>query len=163
MPMDLTSAHTGMSPGMSIDVQIKRLPHAVDFPLPRYATVQSAGMDLVAACLQDIELAPGEICLVPTGIAVSLPHGYEFQVRPRSGLAVRHGLTVVNAPGTIDADYRGEIKVGLINLGQKTVTIKPGQRIAQMILGRVLHVRWQEVDLLSGTARGHGGFGHSGV
>lgn len=126
-------------------------------------TEQSAGMDLAAAIPHDIDLTPGEIGLIPTGFAVALPHGYEFQVRPRSGLAVKSGLTVVNAPGTIDADYRGEIKVGLINLGQKTVTIKRGQRIAQMILGRVRRVNWQETDSLPVTARGEGGFGHSGT
>ena len=149
--------------GLSVVVQIKRLPHAVDLPLPHYITRQSAGMDLAAAIQHDIHLHPGEIGLVPTGLAVALPHGYEFQIRPRSGLAIKHGLTVVNAPGTIDADYRGEIKVGLINLGPETVTIKREQRIAQMILARVWQASWQEVDSLPTTARGEGGFGHSGV
>jgi len=120
-------------------------------------------MDLAAAIQHDILLHPGEIGLVPTGLAVALPHGHEFQIRPRSGLAIKHGLTVVNAPGTIDADYRGEIKVGLINLGPETVTIKRKQRIAQMILARVWQASWQEVDSLPTTARGEGGFGHSGV
>ncbi|MBW1926138.1 MAG: dUTP diphosphatase [Deltaproteobacteria bacterium] len=148
---------------MPVVVQIKRLSHAVDLPLPHYITRQSAGMDLAAAIQHDIHLHPGEIGLVPTGLAVALPHGYEFQIRPRSGLAIRSGLTVINAPGTIDADYRGEIKVGLINLGPETVTIKRKQRIAQMILARIWHASWQEVDSLPATARGEGGFGHSGV
>ena len=149
--------------GLSVVVQIKRLPHAVDLPLPQYITRQSAGMDLAAAIQHDIRLHPGEIGLVPTGLVVALPHGYEFQIRPRSGLAIKYGLTVVNAPGTIDADYRGEIKVGLINLGTETFTIKREQRIAQMILSMVWQASWQEVDSLTTTARGEGGFGHSGV
>lgn len=149
--------------GLSVVVQIKRLSHAVDLPLPKYATRQSAGMDLVAAIQCDIHLHSGEIGLVSTGLAVALPYGYEFQIRPRSGLAIKHGLTVINAPGTIDADYRGEIKVGLINLGPETVTIKRGQRIAQMILARVRQASWQEVDSLPATERGEGGFGHSGI
>lgn len=120
-------------------------------------------MDLAAAIQHDILLHPGKIGLVPTGLAVALPHGYEFQIRPRSGLAIKYGLTVVNSPGTIDADYRGEIKVGLINLGLETVTIKRKQRIAQIILARVWQASWQEVDSLPTTARGDGGFGHSGV
>ena len=149
--------------GLSVVVKIKRLPHAVDLPLPHYTTRQSAGMDLAAAIQRDIHLHPGEIGLVPTGLSVALPLGYEFQIRPRSGLAIKHGLTVINAPGTIDADYRGEIKVGLINLGPETVTIKREQRIAQMILARIWHTDWQEVDSLPTTTRGEGGFGHSGV
>lgn len=149
--------------GLSVVIQIKRLPHAVGLPLPHYITRQSAGMDLAAAIQHDILLHPGKIGLVPTGLAVALPHGYEFQIRPRSGLAIKYGLTVVNSPGTIDADYRGEIKVGLINLGLETVTIKRKQRIAQIILARVWQASWQEVDSLPTTARGDGGFGHSGV
>ncbi len=120
-------------------------------------------MDLSAAIQQDIILAPGEIGIVPTGLAVALSHGYEFQIRPRSGLAIKKGLTVVNAPGTIDADYRGEIHVGLINLGQEAVTIKRGQRIAQMVLSRTWQASWQEVDSLPDTSRGKGGLGHSGI
>jgi dUTP pyrophosphatase len=148
---------------MSVDIKIKRLPHAVDLPFPQYATRQSAGMDLYSAIQHDIHLHSGEIGLVPTGLAVALPHGFEFQIRPRSGLAVKYGLTVINAPGTIDADYRGEIKVGLINLGPETVTIKRGQRIAQMILARVRQAKWQEVEDLPASERGKGGFGHSGI
>lgn len=149
--------------GMSVVVQIRRLPHAVDLPLPQYATRQSAGMDLAAAIQHDIHLHSGEISLVSTGLSVALPYGYEFQIRPRSGLAIKYGLTVINSPGTIDADYRGEIKVGLINLGPETVTIKRGERIAQMILARVRQASWQEVDSLPTTERGKGGFGHSGI
>jgi len=148
---------------VSVTIQIKRLPHASGLSLPEYITEQSAGMDLAAAVQHDIILAPGEIGIVPTGLAVALPHGYEFQVRPRSGLAIKKGLTVVNAPGTIDADYRGEIQVGLINLGQETITIKRGQRIAQMVLSRTWQANWQEVDALPATSRGKGGLGHSGI
>lgn len=151
------------SEGLSVAVQVKRLPHSVGLSLPNYMTMQSAGMDLAAAIHQNIHLYPQEISLVPTGLVVALPRGYEFQIRPRSGLAVKHGLTVINAPGTIDADYRGEIKVGLINLGSELFTIKRGQRIAQMILTRIWHTSWQEVDSLPITERGEGGFGHSGA
>ena len=144
------------------DVQILRLPHGKDLPLPKYITELSAGMDLAAAVEKWVDISPGEIVLVPTGIAVAIPPGYEFQIRPRSGLAIRHGITVVNAPGTIDADYRGEIKIGLINLGKETFRIERGQRIAQMVLARVEQVKWSEVSRLPETARGDGGFGHSG-
>ena len=145
------------------DVQILRLPHGKDLPLPKYITELSAGMDLAAAVEKWVDISPGEIVLVPTGIAVAIPPGYEFQIRPRSGLAIRHGITVVNAPGTIDADYRGEIKIGLINLGKETFRIERGQRIAQMVLARVEQVKWSEVSRLPETARGDGGFGHSGI
>jgi len=146
-----------------IDVQILRLPHGKDLPLPKYITELSAGMDLAAAVEKWVDISPGEIVLVPTGIAVAIPPGYEFQIRPRSGLAIRHGITVVNAPGTIDAEYRGEIKIGLINLGKETFRIERGQRIAQMVLARVEQVKWSEVARLPETARGDGGFGHSGI
>ena len=122
----------------------------------------AAGMDLCAAIDAPVILAPGEIAVIPTGFAVALPPGYEFQIRPRSGLAIKKGLTVVNAPGTIDADYRGEIKVGLINLGRTEVTIETGQRIAQMVLAQAPRVEWVEVPELDSTQRGAGGFGHTG-
>ena len=122
----------------------------------------AAGMDLCAVIDAPVILAPGEIAVIPTGFAVALPPGYEFQIRPRSGLAIKKGLTVVNAPGTIDADYRGEIKVGLINLGRTEVTIETGQRIAQMVLAQVPRVEWVEVPELDSTQRGAGGFGHTG-
>lgn len=144
-------------------VAIQVLAHGRTLPLPAYATEHSAGVDLMAAIAGDRTLRPGERLLVPTGIAVAIPPGYEAQVRPRSGLAVRHGITCLNTPGTIDADYRGEIQVLLINLGQETFTIRHGDRIAQLILAPVARIQWQPVEELSPTARGTGGFGHTGV
>lgn len=134
-----------------------------DLPLPRYASVQAAGMDVAAAVTEEVILQPGGIQLISTGFAAALPEGFELQVRPRSGLAIKHGITVVNAPGTIDADYRGEIKIGLINLSQEPFTIRRGDRIAQLVLAPVCHACLQLVEELSTTARGSGGFGHTGV
>lgn len=148
---------------MKEKVKIKRLPHAQNMELPCYMSDMAAGMDISAALSAPVTINPGETVLVPTGLAVALPAGYEFQIRPRSGLAIKKGLTVVNAPGTIDADYRGEIKVGLINLGPEPVTVKPGDRIAQMVLSKVWQVEWDEVQELDDTSRGHGGFGHTGT
>ncbi len=139
---------------------VKRLGHARG--LPRYMSEQAAGMDLPAAIETPLTLAPGERALVPTGLALAIPPGYEGQVRPRSGLAAKHGLTLLNAPGTIDADYRGEVKVILINLGSEPVTISPGQRIAQLVIAPVTRAELTEVDELPPTPRGEGGFGHSG-
>jgi len=133
-----------------------------DNPMPAYATVASAGMDLYANNEEDITLQSLERQLVPTGIFIELPVGYEAQIRPRSGLAIRHGISLVNSPGTIDADYRGEIKVILVNLGKEPFTIKKGERIAQMVIGRHERIGWKEVEELSETQRGSGGFGHSG-
>jgi len=133
-----------------------------DLTLPTYATKQSAGMDVAAAIDTAVTLAPGEIVLIGSGFSVALPAGYELQVRPRSGLAVKHGVTVVNAPGTIDADYRGEIKVGLINLGQQPYTIQRGDRIAQLVLAPVCRMELAPVDALPESDRGSGGFGHTG-
>ena len=147
----------------SLSVQIKRLPHGADLPLPRYATPDSAGVDLLAAIPDAVVLAPGERQLIPSGIAVALPPGTEAQVRPRSGLALRHGITLLNTPGTIDADYRGEIGVILINLGQEPFAIDRGMRIAQMIIAPVVQVAWDEVSELSDSSRGAGGFGSTGV
>lgn len=147
----------------SLSVQIKRLPHGADLPLPRYATPDSAGVDLLAAIPDAVILAPGERQLIPSGIAVALPPGTEAQVRPRSGLALRHGITLLNTPGTIDADYRGEIGVILINLGQEPFAIDRGMRIAQMIIAPVVQVAWDEVSELSDSSRGAGGFGSTGV
>ncbi len=144
-------------------VQVKRLPHGADLPLPHYATPDSAGVDLVAAVEDAVVLAPGERRLIPTGIAIALPPGTEGQVRPRSGLALRHGITLLNTPGTIDADYRGEIGVILINLGQEPFAIDRGMRIAQMIVAPVVQVAWDEVAELSESQRGAGGFGSTGV
>lgn len=120
-------------------------------------------MDVYAAVTADTELTPGEITLIPTGFAVAIPEGYEIQVRPRSGLAVKHGVTIINSPGTIDSDYRGEVKVGLVNLGKKPFVICRGDRIAQLVLAPVVVAKWHETDQLDITERGTGGFGHTGV
>ena len=146
----------------SLAVSIRRLPHGADLPLPRYETHSAAGMDLLAAVAEDVTLAPGERRIVPTGLALALPHGVEAQVRPRSGLAAKHGVTVLNAPGTIDADYRGEVGVILINLGDAPFTISRGMRIAQMVVARHDTAQWIEVNELPPTDRGTGGFGSTG-
>jgi len=137
--------------------------HAEGLRLPVYETALAAGMDVCAALREPVVLEPGAIGLVPCGFAVAIPEGYEIQVRPRSGLAVKHGITVVNAPGTIDADYRGEVKVGLINLGRAPFTIRRGDRIAQLILAPVARAELQVVPALDPTVRGSGGFGHTGI
>ena len=149
---------------MDVVVRIRRLAHAADLPLPDYATVLAAGMDLRAAVPADdpVMLAPGQRVLVPTGLAIALPAGYEAQVRPRSGLALKHGVTCLNSPGTIDADYRGEIGVILVNLGEEPFIIERGMRIAQLVVAPVARVRWREVVALGDTDRGKGGFGSSG-
>lgn len=131
-------------------------------PLPEYATAGSAGVDLRAHLAEPVVLKPLERMLVPTGLFIELPEGYEAQVRPRSGLAIRHGITCLNSPGTIDADYRGEIKVVLINLSAEPHTIAPGDRIAQMVVAPVQQVKWKQVETINATARGEGGFGHTG-
>ena len=138
---------------------IRLLPHA---HIPAYATAHAAGMDLHAAVASRMTLKPGEIKLVPTGIAVEIPLGYEGQVRPRSGLALKHGISIVNAPGTIDADYRGEVGVILVNLGKKPFAIEPGDRIAQLVIAPVARAALREARALHPTARGAGGFGHTG-
>ena len=145
-----------------IEVPIRRLPHAAGLDLPAYATVHSAGMDIQAAVEAPVELEPSARILVPSGIQISLPEGYEAQVRPRSGLAVLHGVTVPNTPGTIDADYRGEIKVILINHGTESCEIRRGERIAQLVIARHARVLWTEETELDDTTRGEGGFGHTG-
>lgn len=147
---------------MPVHVPVRRLPHADDLPLPAPQTEGAAGLDLAAAVDEPVVLAPGQWGLIPTGLAVALPDGYELQVRPRSGLAVRHGVTVLNSPGTVDADYRGEIKVILINLGPEPFTVRRGDRIAQAVLSRVVTVAWDEREQLPDSARGSGGFGHTG-
>jgi len=141
---------------------VKRLPHGSDLPLPDYATEHSAGMDILAAVENDLVLQPGERKLIPSGIAIALPPGTEAQIRPRSGLALKHGITVLNAPGTIDADYRGEIGVILINLGQEPFTVSRGTRIAQIVIAPHHHAAWQQVEELSASVRGEGGFGSTG-
>lgn len=134
-----------------------------DIPLPRYMTPQASGMDICAAVAQPLRLAVGAIALVPTGFAMALPDGYEAQIRPRSGLAVKHGVGLINSPGTIDADYRGEVKIALINLGDRPVTIQRADRIAQMVIQRVCRVQLAVVEDLSSTVRDKGGFGHTGL
>ena len=133
-----------------------------DIPLPRYMTPQSAGMDLHAAVTQDLTVEPGAIKLIPTGLMMAIPNGYEAQIRHRSGLAVKHGIGLINSPGTIDADYRGEVQVALINLGKHAYTIRRGDRIAQMIIHRVYQAGLEEVSCLDKTSRNAGGFGHTG-
>lgn len=145
---------------ISVPVRVKTLPGRPPLPLPRYATAGAAGMDLIAA--EGATLKPGERCAVGTGLALEIPEGYEGQVRPRSGLALRQGITVLNAPGTIDADYRGEVKVLLINLGTEAVTLEVGDRVAQMVIAPVHRAELHLVAELDGTERGEGGFGHTG-
>ena len=149
---------------MSSDVPIRvvRLPHAEGLELPAYASAGAAGMDVLAALDAPIQLMPGKRAAVPTGLSLAIPAGYEVQVRPRSGLALKQGLTVANAPGTIDSDYRGELKVLLINLGDRPVEIQRGMRIAQLVVAPVVQGVWNEVDSLDDTVRGSGGFGSTG-
>lgn len=145
-----------------IRVAITRLNGSEDLPLPGYMTDHAAGMDLVAAVERELVLSPGQRALVPTGIAIALPEGFEAQIRPRSGLALKSGITLVNTPGTIDADYRGEIRVILINHGHEAFVVRRGDRIAQMIVAPVCRVRWDVQAALPSTDRGSGGFGHTG-
>lgn len=151
-----------MSVDGPIEVRIRRVAGAIDLPLPARASAGASGIDLRARIDGVLEVAPGARALVPTGIAIALPEGYEAQVRPRSGLALEHGLTLLNGPGTVDADYRGEIAVILVNLGHRTAAIHRGDRIAQLVVQRVPATTWIEVDELPATPRGGGGFGHSG-
>jgi dUTP pyrophosphatase len=146
-----------------MNVSIKRLPGGEDLPLPSYATEHSAGMDLLASVRNDTTLQPGEYAIIPSGIAIALPDGFEAQVRPRSGLAAKHGISVLNAPGTIDADYRGEIGVILINHGNQPFVIERGMRIAQMVIAPYTRCQWQETESLENSARGAGGFGSTGT
>ena len=143
-------------------VHVERLAHAAGLPLPAYATPNSAGADLCAAVSEDILLRPGERTLIPTGFKIAISVGFEAQIRPRSGIALRHGVTVLNSPGTIDADYRGEVGVVLINLGDQDFTVRRGDRIAQIVIGRVANAIWQESDALTQTSRGSAGFGSTG-
>lgn len=133
------------------------------WPAPAYATIQSAGMDMKANIEEPVTIAPLQRVMVPTGLSIALPEGTEAQIRPRSGLAAKHGVTVLNSPGTIDADYRGEIKVILVNLSDTPFIVNPGERIAQMVIARYEHVEWDEVETLDGTDRGEGGFGSTGL
>jgi dUTP pyrophosphatase len=149
--------------GMSIAIRVRRLPHNEDLPLPGYASAGAAGMDLLAAVTVPVTIAPGQRALIPTGLAIALPPGYELQIRPRSGLALRHGIVLPNSPGTIDEDYRGEIQVIVLNAGDAPFVVERGTRIAQAVLAPVVRARWHEVEILDDTARGSGGFGSTGV
>jgi len=145
-----------------VDVRIMREEGCEDLPFPAYETEMAAGMDVRAAVREPLTLGPGERALVPTGLRIALPEGFEAQIRPRSGLAIRHGITMLNTPGTIDADYRGEIRLIVINLGQDAFTIQRGDRVAQMIVAPVSRVAWRVCASLDDTERGEGGFGHTG-
>ena len=146
---------------MAVSVKLVRKGRAKDFPLPTYSTEFSAGIDLRAA--EDAVLLPGERAGIPTGLFIELPEGYEAQVRPRSGLAIKNGITVINSPGTIDSDYRGEIRVLLVNLGSEAFSISPGDRIAQMVVAPVTRITWTEEESLGASGRGDGGFGSTGT
>ena len=148
---------------MSVALAFRALPHFGELPLPAYATAGAAGMDIVAAVTEDLVLAPGARSAVPTGLSMAVPAGHEVQVRPRSGLALRHGVTVANAPGTIDSDYRGEVKILLVNLGDADFTVSRGMRIAQIVLAPVIRADPKLVEELDDTARGSGGFGSTGL
>jgi dUTP pyrophosphatase len=148
---------------MPIPIRVRRLPHAEGLPLPSYATAGAAGMDLIAAIQDPVTLGPGQRTLIPTGLIIALPEGYELQIRPRSGLALRHGITLPNTPGTIDEDYRGEIGVIILNTGTDAFVIERGARIAQAVLAPVCRAAWLEVDGLDVTARDSGGFGSTGA
>ncbi len=148
---------------MSIPVRVQRLPHGADLPLPDYATAAAAGLDLLAAVAAPLAIPPGGRALIPTGLAIALPEGFELQIRPRSGLALRHGITLPNSPGTIDADYRGELGVLLLNTGAEAFTVTRGMRIAQAVLAPVTRLAWVPVAALDDTARGAGGFGSTGL
>lgn len=143
-------------------IALRRLAHGEGLPLPAYATPGSAGLDLVAALAAPVDLPPGGRALIPTGLAMALPEGYEAQIRPRSGLALKHGITVLNAPGTVDSDYRGEVSVLLVNLGDRPVQIARGERIAQLVVAPVTRIAWQEQATLDDTQRGAGGYGSTG-
>ena len=146
----------------ALRVRIARRPGTEDLPLPTQATAGSAGYDLHAALEFEARLRPGERALIPTGVSIAVPEGYEAQIRPRSGLALEHGIVLPNSPGTIDSDYRGELKVILCNTGEKAFTVRRGDRIAQLVISPVLRAEWEEVPSLEATPRGAGGFGHSG-
>ena len=147
---------------MTVQIAVRRLPHNADLPLPAYATAGAAGMDLLAAVTTPVTIAPGQRALIPTGLAIALPPGYELQIRPRSGLALRHGIVLPNSPGTIDEDYRGEIQVILLNTGDAPFVVERGARIAQAVLAPVTRARWHEVASLDATERDAGGFGSTG-
>ncbi|MBX3503688.1 MAG: dUTP diphosphatase [Alphaproteobacteria bacterium] len=159
----MANGDLGATAEVDVRIAVTRLPHAADLPLPAYATDQAAGMDLLAAVTADLVLPSLGRAIVPTGLAIALPPGWEAQVRPRSGLAAKSGVTVANAPGTVDADYRGEVGVILVNLGAEPFTVIRGMRIAQMVIARHARAAWDEVEALPQSARGAGGFGSTGL
>lgn len=161
--MNIPTAHQSSDGQSEITIQIRQDSSAADLPMPAYATTGSAGMDLHANLGADIILEPGARTAVPTGLSIAMPATHEAQIRPRSGLAIKHGLTVINAPGTIDSDYRGEIAVLLVNSGQEPITLQRGMRIAQMVIAPVTKCQWQVVAQLDESTRGSGGFGSTGV
>lgn len=144
-------------------IRVKRLAHSMELPLPSYATIGAAGMDLLAAVNEPITILSQKIALIPTGLQIALPHNYELQIRPRSGLALKHGILLPNSPGTIDEDYRGEVKVILLNTGNESFVVERGMRIAQAIIAPVIRAVWEETDILEETERSCGGFGSTGV
>ena len=148
---------------MSVVIQVRRLPHGEGLPLPGYATTGAAGMDLLAAVDAPVTIDPGKRALIPTGLAIALPPGFEMQVRPRSGLALRNGIVLPNSPGTIDEDYRGEVQVIVLNAGDAPFTVERGMRIAQAVVAPVVRAAWREVDILDDTVRSTGGFGSTGT
>jgi dUTP pyrophosphatase len=148
---------------MKVRIQVIRTPEAEGLPLPGYARPDDAGMDLLAAVQTDVTLQPGERALIPSGLRIAVPPGFEAQIRPRSGLALRHGISMVNSPGTVDASYRGDVRLLLINHGQEPFTIHRGDRIGQMVIAPVARAMWEEVEELPSSERGEGGFGHTGV
>ena len=156
----MDNAHSQIT---AVTIAVEKMSHAKDLPLPDYQTNGAAGMDLCAALGDDIVIAPGDFTAIPTGLAIALPAGLEAQIRPRSGLAFKHGITVLNSPGTIDSDYRGEIKIALINHGKSPVTISHGMRIAQMVIAQTIQAQLQPVDQLDKTERGASGFGSTGI
>lgn len=158
----MESSRSEVSGPMALTIPVRQLPHGQGLPLPAYQTAGAAGMDLLAAVAQSVTLEPGRRLLVPTGLTVAIPVGFEGQVRPRSGLALKHGVTVLNAPGTIDADYRGEIGVLLVHFGESPLVIRRGDRIAQLVLAPVWRGEWRAEDNLEHSSRGAGGFGHTG-
>ena len=153
----------GIGPITAVPVRVRRLPHGQDLPLPAYATEGAAGLDLLAAVAAPVTIAPAARALIPTGLALAIPEGFEVQVRPRSGLALRNGILVANSPGTIDSDYRGELQVILLNAGDAAFVVERGMRIAQAVLAPVVRLAWQEVATLDATARDAGGFGSTGT
>jgi dUTP pyrophosphatase len=147
---------------MTVPIRVRRLPHGAGLDMPAYATAGAAGMDLLAAVSTPVAIPPGQRALIPTGLVIALPPGYELQVRPRSGLALRHGIVLPNSPGTIDEDYRGEVQVIVMNTGEAPFTVERGMRIAQAVLAPVVRARWEETDRLDATERDMGGFGSTG-